>query len=80
MYKHNKEGLFLEHSEMLAMSYFDPFFREGAMPEGVVKITKVPPLKVPTKYMLQLGGMGAIANKTLYQIDFTCRKERDSRF
>ncbi len=82
MYKHNKEVLFVERAEMSAHPFFDSYMKdpEKGMPEGVVAIRKIEPMKIPTKYMLQLGGVHAAQNKVIYMIEFKCRKERDSRF
>lgn len=82
MYKHNKETLFIEREEMLKHPFFDPYLANpvnGVLP-GVVTIKKVEPMKIPTKYMLQLGGVNAAQSKVIYMVEFKCRKERDSRF
>ena len=82
MYKHNKEILFIEREEMIKHSFFDPFFRNNPMtlPEGVVKIEKVKPQTIPTKYMIQLGGVTASMHKVIYMVEFKCKKARDSKF
>lgn len=81
MYKHNKEILFIEREEMVKHSFFDPFFKDPRNPlDGVVKIQMVEPSKIPTKYMLQLGGVNASQNKVIYMVEFKCKKARDSRF
>jgi len=82
VYKHNKEVLFIEREEMVKHSFFDPFFRDNPMslPEDVVRIEKVKPQTIPTKYMIQLGGVAASMSKVIYLVEFKCKKARDSRF
>lgn len=82
MYKHNKEVLFLEREEMANHPFFDPYMRDpkAGLPEGVVAIKKVEPMKVPTKYMIQLGGVTATQKKVIYMVEFKCRKIRDAQF
>ena len=81
MYKHNKETLYLERQEMAGNSFFDSYFKDPrALPDGVVSISQVETHKIPTRYMLQLGGVKASQDKVVYKVEFKCRKERDSRF
>lgn len=82
MYKHNKEVLFIEREEMIKHSFFDPFFQDNplSLPEDVVRIEKVKPQTIPTKYMIQLGGVTASMSKVIYMVEFKCKKARDSRF
>jgi len=83
VYKHNKEVLFIEREEMVKHSFFDPYLKDtkaGSLPEDVVRIEKVKPQTIPTKYMIQLGGVTASMSKVIYMVEFKCKKARDSRF
>ena len=83
MYKHNKEILFIEREEMVKHSFFDPFLSDtkvGSLPEDVVAIKKVDAMSIPTKYMIQLGGVKSLRSKTIYLVEFKCKKARDSHF
>lgn len=83
MYKHNKEILFIEREEMSKHSFFDQYFSDtkvGNLPPDVVSIKKADAMNIPTKYMIQLGGVKSLRSKTIYLVEFKCKKARDSHF
>lgn len=83
MYKHNKEILFLERTELVTLPFFNDYLHDpvgNGLPEGVTAIKQVDSSKIPTKYMLQLGGVHAATGKVIYMVEFKNKKARDTRF